>query len=178
MLGNSYWRQLIIIAHEKRPWAARSGDHGSRLRLAGPTRHQGSIWAPVIIRFPRRRRPMSCCREAYTLSLLPEVGGLTPNRKRRIPLLVVQDKRPLGPGEAIRGCFRRSRRPPTQDFGQTELLDREPIKIARAHPLIASGATKQPLPAVLLTAALLKRTRASCLFAKAVGDKLLQTRDA
>ena len=49
-------------------------------------------------------------------------------------MLVVQDKTPLGPGEAIRGRFRRSRRPPTQDFGQTELLDREQITIARAAP--------------------------------------------
>ena len=59
---------FIAVRPEKRPWAARSGDHGSRLRLAGPTTHQGSIWAPVIIRFPRRRRPMSCSWQTFTLS--------------------------------------------------------------------------------------------------------------
>ena len=29
---------------------------------------RGSIWAPVIIRFPRRRRPMSCSWQTFTLS--------------------------------------------------------------------------------------------------------------
>ena len=65
VLGSLFLAKILPCASYKRPWAARSG---SRLRLAGPTRHQGSIWAPVIIRFPRRRRPMRCCREMFTLS--------------------------------------------------------------------------------------------------------------
>ena len=93
---------------------------------------------------------MSCSWQTSTLILMTDQK-----------LRVVHDKRPLGPGEAIRGpFFDVADGPPTQDFGQTELLDREPVKIARAHPLIASKATQAPLPAVLLTAALLKRTRA------------------
>ena len=48
-----FWLRYCRAPHENRPWAAGSGDYGSRLRLAGPARHQGSIRAPVIIRFPR-----------------------------------------------------------------------------------------------------------------------------
>ena len=65
VLGSLFLAKILPCASYKRPWAARSG---SRLRLAGPTTHQGSIWAPVIIRFPRRRRPMSCSWQTFTLS--------------------------------------------------------------------------------------------------------------
>ena len=67
---------------------------------------------------------MSCCWQTSTLILMTDQK-----------LRVVHDKRPLGPGEAIRGpFFDVADGPPTQDFGQTELLDREPITIARAAP--------------------------------------------
>ena len=38
VLGSLFLAKILPCASYKRPWAARSG---SRLRLAGPTRHQG-----------------------------------------------------------------------------------------------------------------------------------------
>ena len=132
MLGTSYWRQLIIIAHEKRPWAARSGVYGSRFGLAGP---QG-------IRAAFRAGANEVLREAYTLSLLPIYPPTTPRlSKQRVFIARSARQEASGTGggytrafsEVAEGHLRKTLAKPSY---WTE--NRSPLP-AR-HPLIASKA--------------------------------------